>query len=110
MIKNSILLILVLYLLSLIQTSFLVHFNILGIVPNLILIAVILISLFTSYYWWGVSSAFVGGFFLDIFSGNFIGFHILILLGLVFFIQFILKKYVQPVIQLGVRLKKPNTP
>ena len=91
------------YILTLFQTSFLTHFNIflegfLGWTPNLVLIAVILITIFEnpdSRTNLGVEAAFVGGFFLDIFSENFIGFHILILIILAFFIKFILRKYVR---------------
>jgi len=96
MIKKVLILIVVFYLLTLLQTSFLVHFNIKGIIPNLVLITVILLNLFEqpkSYT--GLISAFLGGFFLDIFSENFIGFYVLILVGLAISIKFIFKKYVK---------------
>jgi len=86
------------YFLILIQTGFLIHFNIGGWWAGYgpILIAIIFINLFTPHYsWWGVSASFFGGFFLDIFSENFIGFHILILLLVSLFIKFILKKYMR---------------
>jgi len=97
-VKKFLLLILSLYILALVQTSFLVHFTIEGLVLNLILIAVIIINFFKSpnfYTKIGMGAAFFGGFFLDIFSESFIGFHILILLGLVIFIKFILRRYVR---------------
>jgi len=95
-VKKTLILIIFFYVLALLQTSFLVHFHILGIVPNFIFIAVILINLFEKPQKnSGILSAFIGGFFLDIFSSRFIGFNILILVGLSFFIKFILKKYVQ---------------
>lgn len=97
MIKKIVILILFFYLLALLQTSFFVHFNIAGIIPNFILISVILLSLFTPVPNFSVvvSSAFIGGFFLDIFSVGLIGFNVLILLGLVIFIKIVLRRYVQ---------------
>ncbi len=90
------------YILVLFQTSFLIHFNIfleggfLGWTPNLILITIILINLFEHpEKSFGIFSGFIGGFFLDIFSENFIGFHILILVGLAMVIKFILRNYVR---------------
>lgn len=94
--KKYLVLILFLYFLTLFQTSFLIHFNISGIIPNLILISVILINFFESPSKnSGIFSAFIGGFFLDIFSENFFGFWTLILIIITLFIKFILKKYVR---------------
>lgn len=99
--KKILILIPFFYILTLFQTSFFTHFNIfleggfLGWALNLILIAVILITVFDPRTKIGVGAAFFGGFFLDIFSENFIGFHILILVILAFFIKFILRKYVR---------------
>ena len=96
MIKKISILIAIFYLLTLLQTSFLVHFNIKGIIPNLVLIAIILLNLFEQHKsYTGLISAFFGGFFLDIFSENFIGFYVLILVGLAISIKFIFKKYVK---------------
>lgn len=95
-------LIVFLYILTLFQTSFFIHFNIFNILPNLILISVILINLLErpqrSSGWWAAGS---GGFFWDIFSTgflgiNFFGFYILISLGISLFIKFVFKKYVRP--------------
>lgn len=96
MFKKVLILIFSFYILALLQTSFFVHFNIAGITPDFILISVILINLFapTPKFGVGVASAFIGGFFLDIFSAKFIGFYILILVGLAIFIKIILKRYV----------------
>ena len=109
--KKLIILILGFYFLILFQSSFLIHFNIflgwLG--ESLILILVILINILAPHHflgkkvqtnewyekWWGVNAAFFAGFFLDIFSENFFGFWILILLVLSCFIKFVLKKHVQ---------------
>lgn len=98
--KKTLVLILSLYILALIQTSFSIHFPISlnswgDWSPNLILIIVVLINfLETPQKNLGIFAAATGGFFLDIFSENFIGFHILILLALSFLIKFILRKYV----------------
>ncbi len=99
MIKKTIFLAFCFYLLVLIQMSFLAHFNMFGLVPNFVLIAIIFINLCTSYQrGWGVVSAFAGGLFLDIFSissSGFFGLYTLISLSLAFFINFILKKHTQ---------------
>ena len=94
--RKFLILILSFYILALFQTSFLVHFDILGYVLNFILIATILINLFENPQKnLGITSAFIGGFFLYIFSENFLGFYVLILLGVSLFIKFILRKYVR---------------
>ena len=100
MIKKIIFILFLLYVLTLIQSSFLVHFRIFGVVPNLVLILVVLINLFTSpsRNGPGFFSAIVGGFFLDVFSSGyfgFFGFYTLFLLLLSFFLNFILKKYIK---------------
>jgi rod shape-determining protein MreD len=89
MVRKIFFLILFFYLLTLFQTSFFPHFW-----P--VLIIVVLINLFEPQKEkLGLFSAFFGGFFLDIFSENFIGFWILILLTLAFFIKLVLRKHVQ---------------
>lgn len=45
----------------------------------------------------GFCGAIMGGFFWDIFSKDFLGFHILILLILTSFLRVILKRYLRPV-------------
>lgn len=84
------------YTLVLLQTSFFVHFNISGIILNLVLISVILWNLFEkSKSSFGLFNALIGGFFLDVFSNRIIGFYILILMGLAIFIKLFIKKYVR---------------
>jgi rod shape-determining protein MreD len=102
MVKKILLIFISFYILFLLQTSFLVHFNILGRTPNLILISVILINLFEKPREdLGLYSAVISGLFLDMSSQaavaplNFIGFHILTYLLIAIFIKFLLKKYVQ---------------
>lgn len=107
MTKKILIPILFFYLLSLFEASFLIHFEKLSRVPSLILILTILLNFLEKPEKnSGIFSAFVGGFFWDIFSSRFIGFHILILLTLAIFIKLILRKYVRPVIRLGNRLQK----
>ncbi len=92
------------YFLALIQTSFLAHLKILGIVPNLVLIVIILINIFTPYHQWqGIGLSLLGGFYLDVFSLSywgpnyicFFGFYTLISLLIALFIKFIFKRHVQ---------------
>ena len=94
--KNILILVIVFYIFILLQNSFLIYFNIGGMVLNLIFIAVVLLNLFEKPegklgFW----SAFIGGFFLDVFSEGFLGFYILILLTASVFIKFIIKKNVR---------------
>lgn len=96
-VKKILILIIFFYILALFQTSFLVYFNLLGRFADwsLILISVIAINLLEKpKNYSGYFSATIGGFFLDIFSENFIGFYILILFLLAFFIKFVLKRYI----------------
>jgi rod shape-determining protein MreD len=95
MIKNIVFFILLFYFFALLQASFLVHFSLWGFFPNLILITVILLNIFNRDIKLGVGAAVVGGFFLDVFSSNFFGFWILILLTAALFINFVLKRYVR---------------
>ncbi|MCX6759242.1 MAG: hypothetical protein NT012_01635 [Candidatus Nealsonbacteria bacterium] len=120
MVKKIIFFILIFYVLTLIQTSFLVHFNVSGVIPNLVLITVIFINLLpesqrrvknriyslrlSSSWLQKISSAVIGGFYLDIFSlnnmGGFFGFYTLILTGFSFLLKTILERYVRiPIIQ-----------
>ncbi len=95
MIKKVLIIIIFFYFLALLQTSFLVHFNIFNIIPNFVFLAVVLINLFEPQEGkTGFLSAFVGGFFLDIWSSQFFGLEILILMAVTIFIKLIIKKYV----------------
>lgn len=103
MTKNIIFLFITFYILVLLQTSFLIHFSIQGIVPNLILAAVILINLIEkTEQKSGIASAIIGGFFLDIFSSRPFGLDVLILLTTAIFIKIILRKYVRIPVFKGV--------
>ena len=83
------------YLLTLLQTSFFPHWPHVYLL-NLVLIIVALINLLEpEKEKFGLFSAFLGGFFLDIFSENFLGFWVLILLSVAIFIKFFLRKYLQ---------------
>ena len=96
MIKKLLIITALFYFLALLQTSFLVHFDIKGIVPNFVLLSVILINLFEPQKEkTGIFAAFIGGFFLDIWSVHIFGMEILILLAAAIFIKFIIKRYVQ---------------
>jgi rod shape-determining protein MreD len=95
MIKKLLIFIPLFYFLALFQTSFLVNFKLFGLVPNLVLIAVVLINIFEKPRdYSGLGAGFAAGFFLDVFSQSFFGFHVLILFSLSLFIKVILKKYV----------------
>lgn len=87
MIKQVLLILIVFYFLALMQTSLFI--------PNFILISVILVNVFEKPQKnTGILAGFIGGFFLDIFSSNLIGFYVLILLALSILIKIIFRKYV----------------
>ena len=94
MAKKLIFLILFFYFLTLFQISFLGRFF--TFLPNLILIAVILINFFEKQKdSSGIFAAFMAGFFLDIFSEKFFGYYILISFSISLFIKLVIKKYIQ---------------
>ena len=96
MIKKILILVIIFYILVLFQSSFLVHFPMAGVVPNLVFILIVLLIFFEGTKKnTAIVSAFIGGFFLDVFSGKFIGFYILIFLGLSILIKFLLRKYLR---------------
>lgn len=90
--KRILIFVLFFYLLVLIQTSFLIHFNISSVVPNLILISVILVNFFEKA--WkntGLLIAAIGGFYLDLFSNFQLGISLFTLIILAFLIKRALK-------------------
>jgi len=100
MVKKIIFLTLILYFLTLFQTSFFAHFRLFGVTLNLVLILIIVFNILEkSEEKLGILSAFLGGFFLDIFSigsqNLFFGFYTLLSLILALFIKLILKRYVR---------------
>jgi len=104
MIKKIVFLSLFFYLLTLLQTSFFIHFS--RIVPNFVLISIILINLFEKEKNsdFGLISAVLGGFFLDVFSENSLnifGFYLLISIFIYLFIKFVFKKYLGPAFKLS---------
>ena len=88
--------ILAFYCFALIQSSFLVHFNIYGFVPNLILISVLAINLIESpEKRSGLFFAAFGGFLVDVFSNRPVGLNLLVYLIFAFIIKYLLKNYVR---------------
>lgn len=93
MIKKVILVALGFYLLILLQSSFFVHFS--NYALNLVLIAVVLINFFEEQKEsFGVVSALIAGFLLDIFFSSYIGYWVLICFLISIFIKLIFKRYV----------------
>ena len=78
--------------LGILQTSFLVHFNIIGANLNLIFILFYLIVFFerSQKYIQGIFSAIVAGFFLDALSSFYFGISFIYLLIITFIIKYIL--------------------
>lgn len=87
---------LLLYGFALLQMSFFVHFFPSGWIPNLLIFAVVFLSIFEhreSYA--SFAAALFGGFLMDIFSGGIIGFWPLVLLLFSVFTRFVLENYVR---------------
>ena len=103
--KKIVILVIIFYFLALLETSFFVHFDILTHYSfyflNSIFILIILWNLFEKREnFLGIFVAFTGGFFLDVFSSQFIGFNISIAIIIAILIKLVLKKYVRiPVIK-----------
>lgn len=84
------------FFLAVIQTSFLIHVTIFGVVINLVLITFILINLLrATRLTLGLPSAVIAGFFLDAFSGTFFGFWVIILIIASFIIEAVMNRYVR---------------
>jgi len=97
MVKRILFLILGFYFLVLFQSSFLISFSYFGFLPNLVLLLIVLLN-FISSLWFGLTSAFIGGFYLDIFSLSpffFFGSYTLIALILAVLVQFVFQRYVR---------------
>ena len=106
--KKILILIIFFYILALLQTSFLIHFNFFKITPNLILITVLLLNLLEEPRKnTGIFGAVISGFFWDVFSDRLIGCHVLILVGLAILIKVILRNYLRPALWTSIlRIKK----
>ncbi len=99
MVRKTVFLILLFYILVLLQSSFLVHFSFRGMVPNFVLILAGLINILEERNKkTGIVAGFLAGFFLDVFSAGpifFFGFYTLVSLALCFFIKLVLKTHVK---------------
>ena len=94
MLKKIFLEILIFYFLTIFQISFLAHFKIPGQFLNLILISVVLINFLTpSTSFEGFEAAFLGGFFLDVFSKSPLPLSVVIFLVLVLLIKKVLRTF-----------------
>jgi len=96
MTKKIIIVFTLLYIFVLLQVSFFVHLFPQGMVPNLVLILVLILSIFErpgSYL--SSASAVFGGLLLDVYSEGFIGFWIFLLLGFSLVTKTILERYVR---------------
>ncbi len=96
MVKKILISILLLYLLIIFQISFIVHFAVKGFVINSIFLLICLLNIIEDPKEnYGIIGAGILGFFWDIFSEKFIGYHILILVFLAFLIKVVLVRYVR---------------
>lgn len=96
--RQTFIIIFLFYFFTLLQSSFLIHFVVRGILPNFVFILIILLNLLEKpQNSSGLLAAFFGGFFLDIFSTFPLGTQTLIFTGIAIFIKVILKKYIRPV-------------
>ena len=98
-IKRFLTISIIFYILALFQSSFLVHFNLGGFVPNLVLMAVIFLSFFEKPEDYSlVFGSALAGSFLDLFSDKFLGFWVLMLLFISIALKLIFEKYLNLVI------------
>jgi hypothetical protein len=96
MLKFFPVIIIALYFLALLQTSFFFSFGVFGILCNFVLFGVILLNLFEKTEGKaGIFGAIIGGFFLDMFSENFMGFYVIVALAVSLFLKYVLRKYVK---------------
>ena len=106
MIRKALAFIVLFCVVIMLTTSFLVHFELLNLFSGVVLVFFTLASFV--YFWkqkkyrkkWQrtfceFSGVFIIGFFWDIFSDSFLGFHVLILFALVVFAKFVFKNYIQ---------------
>jgi len=90
--KKILFFVLFFYILVLIQTGFLFHFDIAGTVPNLLLISVVLVIFFERpQKKSGFLIAAIAGFYLDLFSDFWLGISLFTLVVLTFLIKRILR-------------------
>jgi len=79
------------YFLTIFQYSFLVHFF--YCFPSLVLIMVVIINLVEEQKDnFGLASGLIGGFFLDIYSDKYIGYHVVILFLTAIFLKSVIKR------------------
>lgn len=92
MFKKIFISVILFYFLTLFQASFMAFFEFKGLALNLILITVIIINLFEEpSRRFGLYSALIGGFFLDIWSSHIFGLETLILFLIALFVKFFIK-------------------
>ena len=88
--------IITLYIITILQTSFFLHFFPHGAVLNLVVLSIIVFSIFEKPDSdFGLVAALFGGFFLDMFSTKPIGFWTLTLVVFALLLHIVLKSYVQ---------------
>ena len=96
MARKAILILVLLYLIILLQTSFFPYFSLWGINPNYSLIFVIFVSLLEKSGKLGIWAAVAGGLLNDIFySSMFFGFYLVVFFLVWLVINIFLRKYVQ---------------
>jgi rod shape-determining protein MreD len=88
MFKKLLLVVLLFYLFALMQNSFLIHFNLFGVSPNLVFILYFLFVFFSKEHLESFIYAIIAGTLLDLFWYNYLGPSIIFLI----FIAFLLKK------------------
>lgn len=92
--KQALFLSLFFLVLALLQTSFLAHFSIQGFSIPMVLVAIFIVSMFSSAYV-GLWGAFAGGLVLDVFSQHLFGYWTITLVVLSFAVSFIMHTYVR---------------
>jgi rod shape-determining protein MreD len=96
MIKRILISTIILYFLSLLETSFFVHFNVFRWIPSTLLLYVVIFNVLESPKKnAGIYVSLIAGFLSDIFSSSFIGFNIIIFLAVSLLLKFVFNRYVR---------------
>ena len=93
--KQSFFLILIFALLGFLQTSFLAHFPLQGLVIPVVIIGVFMVSVFDKAPFAGLLGAFAGGLVLDVFSQHVFGYWTLLVVLVFCIASFFIHTYVR---------------
>jgi cell shape-determining protein MreD len=92
--KSAVLLAGFFFVLAILETSFFVPLVVLSFLPSLVLIAAVFIFFFSSFLT-GLKTAYIAGFFLELFSEKPFGFWVILFFIVLLLFEYIVKRYVR---------------